>query len=55
MLTRLGFKRTLIPSEDFSEDNYVDRVHLSVSGGQKLAAAVIPAVREIAADLGYLK
>jgi hypothetical protein len=55
ILTRLGFKRVLIPSEGFSEDDYIDRIHLSVSGGQKLAAAVAPTVQEIAVDLGYLK
>jgi hypothetical protein len=55
ILAGLGFKRVLIPSEGFSDDDYNDRVHLSVSGGQKLAAAVAPAIQQMAIDLGYLK
>ncbi|HEX3730696.1 MAG TPA: hypothetical protein VHV47_12875 [Opitutaceae bacterium] len=40
---------------DFTDDDYGDRIHLSKLGGAKLAAAVAPEVRELAARLGYLR
>jgi SAM-dependent methyltransferase len=55
MLAGLGFRRTLLPTLEFSEDDYVDRIHLSVSGGQKLAAKLAPVIEDVAADLGYLR
>ena len=54
-LMGIGFKRAIVAADEFSEDDYVDRVHLSVSGGQKLAAGVAPEIRDIAVQLGYLK
>ena len=54
-LMGIGFNRAIVAAEGFSEDDYVDHVHLSVSGGQKLAAGVAPEIRDIAVKLGYLK
>jgi hypothetical protein len=53
-LTRMGFARAAIPATAFNEDDYVDRVHLSVSGGDKMATAIAPLVRSLAQELGYL-
>ena len=40
--------------KDFSRDDFADVVHLSASGGAKLAAAVAAEVRSIAGRLGYI-
>jgi hypothetical protein len=53
-LTRMGFARAAIPATAFNEDDYVGRVHLSVSGGDKMATAIAPLVRSLAEELGYL-
>jgi hypothetical protein len=55
ILARLGFRRALLPTLDYSDDDYVDFIHLSVPGGQKLAAALAPVIQDLAADLGYVK
>jgi hypothetical protein len=39
--------------DSFTEDDYADYVHLTASGGEKMAAKVAPAIRELAASLGY--
>jgi hypothetical protein len=54
-MQKLGFNRAVMPSKDFTEEDYIDRVHLSVSGGKKLAAALAPIVRTMALQLGYVK
>lgn len=41
--------------QDFDPLDYGDRTHLAVSGGEKLAGIVAPLVKQMAADLGYLK
>jgi len=52
-LENLGFRVT--DSEiDFQPDDFADMVHLSGSGGAKLAAGVAPAIRKMAMDLNYL-
>jgi hypothetical protein len=51
----MGFRKVIIPASGFTENDYVDRLHLSVEGGNKLAIAVAPAVRQMAMDLGYLQ
>jgi lysophospholipase L1-like esterase len=53
-LREIGFHRAEVPGTDFTADDYVDRVHSSVSGGQKLAARIAPIIRTMATDLGYL-
>ena len=55
LLSRIGFNYILFPTLEFADDDYVDRIHLSVSGGKKLADAIAPLVKQMAADLGYLR
>jgi lysophospholipase L1-like esterase len=43
-----------IVSKDFNELDYRDRVHLSPSGGDKLATQIAPKIKQIAQRLGYL-
>jgi hypothetical protein len=54
-MKQMGFREVIIPQKDFTENDYADRIHLAVEGGDKLAAAVAPVVRKMATDLGYLK
>jgi hypothetical protein len=53
-LRELGFKRAVVAGRDFAEEDYVDLLHFSVSGGRKLASELAPVIRDIAAELGYL-
>jgi hypothetical protein len=53
-LREIGFNRATVAAKDFTADDYVDRVHLSVSGGQKLAVALAPTIRTMAMEMGYL-
>ena len=53
-LAGLGFAETATPGMDFTAKDYVDRIHLSVYGGQKLAAALAPRIEQLASKLGYL-
>jgi hypothetical protein len=50
-----GFHHPLVAATDFTEDDYVDRVHMSVNGGRKLATILAPVVTQVATELGYLK
>lgn len=54
-LREIGFRRAEVPGTDFTADDYVDRTHLSVSGGQKLAVKLAPIIRTMATELGYLQ
>jgi hypothetical protein len=54
-LREIGFRRAEVPGTDFTADDYVDRTHLSVSGGQKLADKLAPIIRTMATELGYLQ
>jgi hypothetical protein len=54
-MQKMGFNKAMIPAKDFTADDYADRVHLSVDGGDKMAAALAPVVRQMASDLGYLR
>jgi hypothetical protein len=54
-LARLGFRRVAFATADLLEEDYIDRVHLSVSGGRKISAAMAPAIREMAVHLGYMQ
>jgi hypothetical protein len=54
-LAGLGFAETVTPSMNFTAKDYVDRIHLSVYGGQKLAAALAPRIEQLASKLGYLE
>lgn len=53
-LQKLGFNRVVVAAKDFTEDDYVDRAHLSVSGGQKLATILAPTIKQIALELKYI-
>ena len=54
-LREIGFRRAEVPGTDFTADDYVDRTHISVSGGQKLAVKLAPVIRTMATELGYLQ
>jgi hypothetical protein len=54
-LREIGFRRAEVPGTDFTADDYVDRTHISVSGGQKLAVKLAPIIRTMATELGYLQ
>jgi hypothetical protein len=54
-LQQMGFNQAVVATKDFTADDYIDRVHLSVSGGQKLAARLAPVVRDMAVKLKYLR
>lgn len=53
LLKEMGFARTMIAAEDFTEEDYSDRVHLSASGGAKLAERLAPVIAEMARQRGY--
>ena len=55
LLETIGIRRAISCSKDFNEDDYLDRVHLSYRGGNKLAAIVAPEVINMAKSLGYSK
>ena len=54
LLKEMGFDRTMLAAEDFTEEDYSDRVHLSASGGGKLARQVAPVIVEMARQRGYV-
>lgn len=39
--------------ESFTEDDFADYLHLTASGGEKLAEKMAPVIRDLAASLGY--
>ena len=51
-LRGIGFRHVVVP-DGYSTDDYADRVHFSISGGEKLAAELAPLVAAAANDLGY--
>jgi hypothetical protein len=53
-LRKLGFNQVDISRKDFTEDDYVDYVHMSVAGGKKLAASLAPIIRDMAKTIGYI-
>jgi hypothetical protein len=53
LLEKAGFP-ALEVGRDYDAENFVDRCHLSETGGLRLAAEVAPKVRELARRLGYL-
>jgi lysophospholipase L1-like esterase len=53
VLEKAGFA-ALEVSHGYTEEDFVDRGHLSESGGLRLAAEVAPKIREMARRLGYL-
>jgi hypothetical protein len=55
LLSGIGFAKAVVIGKDFIDDHHVDRIHMSVVGGRKLAAELAPIVRSMATELGYLK
>lgn len=53
-LEKVGIHRALVPTTGFTADDYVDALHLSVTGGTKVAAVLAPEIRRMARDLGYI-
>lgn len=54
-LSRLGFAETAVSGVDYTETDYVDRIHMSASGGNKLAAMLAPKIAKLAQSLGYIQ
>ncbi len=54
LLKEMGFDRTMVVAEDFTEADYSDHVHLSASGGRKLAKRLAPVIVEMARQRGYV-
>ena len=54
-LKKAGFAGTVISGIDYTETDYVDRIHMSVSGGKKLATMLAPKVVALAKSLGYFQ
>jgi len=54
-LARIGFAHTLISGIGYTDEDYADGLHLSVSGGEKLADLVAPKVIALAQQLGYIQ
>jgi hypothetical protein len=52
-LQKAGYHSVLI-GPDLSNEDFADRVHLAASGGQKMACDVVPEIRAMAVQLGYL-
>jgi hypothetical protein len=55
ILTGIGIGKTLIAQESFDSNDFVDPIHLSVSGGRKLASIIAPDVQALAKSLGYIE
>ena len=53
-LKRVDFAETAISGVDYTETDYVDRIYMSVSGGNKLAAMLAPKVVLLALSFGYI-
>lgn len=53
-LEKVGLHSVVI-GENYEAQDYADLVHLSESGGAKLAADVVPAIRVLAERLGYTR
>jgi len=51
---KLGYE-ALDYSRDFAPTDFGDRTHHTTQGGEKLAAAAAPKIREVATKLGYVK
>ena len=52
-LSRIGFSRAIISGIGYGENDYADGLHLSVSGGAKLADIVAPEIISLAHERGY--
>lgn len=53
-LQEIGFGRALIVDADFTDDDFVDRLHMVPAGGNKLATVLAPEIVSLSRQLGYL-
>jgi hypothetical protein len=53
-LKKIGFAECVVSGIGYTEQDYVDRLHMSVSGGEKLAAMLAPKILILAQSLGYI-
>jgi hypothetical protein len=54
LLREAGYE-SVATGPGYAVDDYHDRVHLTASGGAKLADAIAPVIRDMAARLGYVR
>jgi hypothetical protein len=54
-LKKIGFAECVVSGIRYTEQDYVDGLHMSVSGGEKLAAMLAPKVLALAQSLGYIQ
>ena len=52
-LTDAGFQ-VVLTGADYADEDYHDRIHLTDSGGRKLARDVAPEIRKLAQAMGYV-
>jgi hypothetical protein len=52
-LQKAGYHSVLV-GPDLTDEDFADRVHLTASGGQKMAGDIAPEIRSMAVKLGYL-
>jgi hypothetical protein len=52
-LQKAGYRSALI-GQNWTDEDFADRAHLTASGGQKMASAIAPEIQSIAVQLGYL-
>lgn len=54
-LKQLGFHDVSTDMIGFEPEDFIDTVHMSVQGGEKLAVALAPKIKTMANELGYLR
>jgi hypothetical protein len=54
LLREAGYE-SVATGPGYAVGDYHDRVHLTASGGAKLADAIAPVIRDMAARLGYVR
>lgn len=52
-LQKAGYRSELV-GPDLTDEDFADRVHLTSSGGQKMARTIAPEIQSMAVQLGYL-
>jgi hypothetical protein len=52
-LQKAGYRSELI-GQNWTDEDFADRAHLTAFGGQKMASAITPKIQSMAVQLGYL-
>jgi hypothetical protein len=52
-LQKAGYRSALI-GQNWTDEDFADRAHLTAFGGQKMASAIAPEIQSMAVQLGYL-